>query len=60
MCKLFKWLIWLIKGKPYLTYPGFHCGLCGIYVKQKFTIPVYKSLGKWWDTWGICPRCNKK
>jgi len=53
----FTWLKWIIKGRPYITYPGYHCGLCGKWTYISFTIPKYKSDGEWLDTWGICKKC---
>jgi hypothetical protein len=50
---------WVRKKKPMVTYEGFHCGCCGRWVNMKFSIPTYKSISEWWDTWGICPRCEK-
>ena len=54
MRKLISWLTWKLKGCPVITYHGYHCGLCGKWVKEQFSIPTYKSSGKWWDTWGLC------
>ena len=45
---------WIKEGCPMIKYDGFHCGLCGKWVNKSFEIPKYKSLGKFWDTWGIC------
>jgi hypothetical protein len=53
----FRWLKWLKNDKPYLSYPGFHCGLCGAWEAEPFKIPEHQSLGKWWDTWGVCKKC---
>ena len=58
MRKLFRYLIWFIKGKPMIKYVGFHCGLCGKWVDKPFEIPDYQSLGEWEDTWGICNKCK--
>jgi len=54
----FKYLIWIIRGKPYFTYPGYHCGCCGKWVSHKYKVPEYISLGEWHDTWGICDECG--
>jgi len=59
MKKLYRYLIWIKKGKPMINYNGFHCGCCGKYVKEKFSVPTYKSCGKWWDTWCLCEECCK-
>ena len=50
-------LRWLLKGRPYLRYPGYHCGCCGKWVEKSFSVPVYKSQGEWGDTWGLCEAC---
>lgn len=57
MIYMFKWLKWIWKGKPVIKYPGYHCGCCGKWVDWEFFIPTYKSMGEWWDTWGICSQC---
>ena len=57
MRKFFRWLKWLKNGKPYLSYKGFNCNLCGAWVEEPFKVPEYKSVGEWWDTWGICKKC---
>ena len=56
---LFIWLKWIIKGKPTVQYPGFHCGCCGKYTKKAFSIPEYQSKDGWWNTWGLCSNCGK-
>jgi len=56
--KLIAWLKWLIEKRPYITYKGYNCGLCGKWVNKEFSIPEYKSCGRWWDTWGICINCK--
>lgn len=53
----FVWLKWIIKGKSYIIYSGYHCGLCGKWTQAPFAIPRYKSEGEWLDTWGICEKC---
>jgi hypothetical protein len=53
------WVSWITKGRPVITYTGFNCGLCGNWVKKEFSVPTYKSCGRWWDTWGICNKCVK-
>lgn len=55
--KFFRWLRWLLGGKPFFTYPGHCCGCCGTWTDEEYTVPTYKSGGEWWDTWGLCPRC---
>jgi len=55
--QFFRWLKWLKNGKPYLSYKGFNCGLCGAWTGEPFKVPEYKSEGKWWDTWGVCKKC---
>jgi hypothetical protein len=53
--RFFRWLKWLKDGKPRTDYPGFHCGLCGAWTEQEFSVPEYLSNGEWWDTWKVCP-----
>lgn len=55
--ELIEYIKWLRDGKPVITYPGFHCGVCGRWEGEEFSIPRYKSNGKWWDTWGLCKQC---
>jgi hypothetical protein len=57
--KIIRWLKWLWNGRPVIQYPGLHCGCCGEWVNRKFSIPTYKSTGEWWDTWGLCPECER-
>ena len=45
--KFFSYLKWLWKGKPVITYDGFNCGCCGEWIYEKYTIPTYKSAGRW-------------
>lgn len=52
--QFFRWLRWLWDGKPVVTYPGYHCGCCGAWTWEKFSILTYKSYGEWWDMWGLC------
>jgi hypothetical protein len=63
MLKLaWNYLKWIWNGNPTIKYPGYHCGCCGEYWDIPFEIATYKSAGKWWDTWGLCPKgkgCNK-
>lgn len=54
----FAWLKWVLKGKPMVHYNGFHCGVCGKWVNDPFEIPEYRSVGGWWDTWGLCEECR--
>lgn len=49
-----KWLKWILKGKPMITYPGYNCGCCGKWIEEEFSIPEYKSEGEYWDTIGLC------
>lgn len=53
----FAWLRWVIKGRPYITYEGYHCGLCRKWMVASFAIREYESEGEWMDTWGICKEC---
>lgn len=55
--RFFRWLKWRRQGKPYISYKGFHCSLCGAWKEKPFTVPEYISEGKWMDTWGICDKC---
>ncbi len=54
---MIKWLKWILKGKPIIKYEGYNCGCCGKWVNEKFSVPEYKSVGRWWDTWGLCDGC---
>lgn len=56
--RFFQWLWWLRSGKPVIAYPGYHCGLCGSWVGEKFEMPEYLSSGEWSDTWGVCSECG--
>lgn len=56
--KLNNYIGWLIEGKPYIDYEGYHCGCCGKWTARKFKIPKYQSHGKWGDTWGLCKQCE--
>lgn len=53
----FSWIKWLCNNKPMLSYDGFHCGCCGNWTKKDFQVPTYKSVGKDWDTIGLCNKC---
>lgn len=67
--KFIKKLKWILNGKPTITLPGFHCGLCGKYVAQPFKIIEYdlkenivvvtdEDYKKYWSyTWGMCDKC---
>jgi hypothetical protein len=55
---IFRYLSWILKGKPMIKYIGYNCGLCGVWVEEPFKIPDYKSSGRWADTWGVCRRCG--
>lgn len=58
MKNFFRYLMWLLKEKPAVNYQGFNCGCCGVWVSENYSIPAYKSYGKWWDTWGLCDVCK--
>ena len=58
MIRLFRWLMWLLRGKPMLKYEGYHCGCCGRWVKEQFEIPTYRSDGRFADTIGLCKYCE--
>ncbi len=49
-----RWLWWILCGKPMLSYSGFHCGICGKWFDEPFSIPDYQSSGEWVDSWGLC------
>lgn len=51
---------WLKDGKSVITYQGHHCGCCGAWTDEEYAVLTYKSAGKWWDTWGVCPKCGGK
>ena len=55
--QFFRWLRWLRNGKPIITYQGHHCGCCGAWTDEEFTVLAHKSCGEWGDTWGLCPQC---
>jgi hypothetical protein len=54
---MIKWLKWIWQGRPFISYEGYNCGICGKWIWESFTIPTYKSAGEWWDTWGLCSQC---
>lgn len=43
---------------PYIKYNGFHCGCCGTWIEEEFTVPKWDSAGWWWDTIGLCNGCK--
>lgn len=47
---------WLWYGCVMIHYDGYFCGACGRYWKIPFCVPTFDSLGRWWDTWGVCPK----
>jgi hypothetical protein len=60
----FKWLKWKLEGSQMLSFPGKHCGCCGAWLNEPYTIPAYKSAAAdgWWDSWGLCKKgegCRK-
>lgn len=57
MTMFFKWIVWMIRGKPVVKYAGFNCGCCGKWVNEEFMIPTYRSAGRWWDTIDLCKEC---
>jgi tRNA(Ile)-lysidine synthase TilS/MesJ len=59
MIKLFRWLYWLIKGKPDRVYAGYHCRSCDKWVKKKIRVPTYQSKGRKEDTKGLCSECDR-
>jgi hypothetical protein len=58
--KFLKFTKWLLNKKPFVTYEGFHCGICGKWIEKQITIPKYKSNGFWFDTWGLCKEHESK
>ncbi len=56
----FKWILWKLGGSKIFLYNGYHCGCCGKWVKEVFKIQKYKSQGDYWDTWDLCPDCEKE
>jgi hypothetical protein len=48
---------WEKRGKPTISYPGYHCGCCGVWVDEPFEVKDYESGGKWSDTIGLCDKC---
>lgn len=55
--KFLKYVIWLLKGKPTISYTGFSCGMCGKWVDMNYKIAKYLSAGAWMDTTGFCNEC---
>lgn len=53
--ELFRKIKWYLRGKPMISYPGYHCGCCGRWINKSFEIPEYDSVGPDGDTWGLCP-----
>ena len=53
----FRYIRWVLKGKPYVEYEGGHCGCCGKWVPEKIKLRDYESNGKWADTWTLCKQC---
>ena len=56
----FRWLKWHLKGKSMIQYRGYHCGICGKWVNEPFSVSEYQSAGEWWDTWGMCNECVRR
>ena len=54
MRNFIKWIAWLLKKKPLISYSGYNCGCCGKWYNKPFKVPKYISEGEWWDTIGIC------
>jgi hypothetical protein len=69
---MFKFLLWILRGKPVREYSGFNCGCCGKWWPIPFALPAYdlkkskEVKGKYdqveyWESWGLCPEnkgCN--
>jgi len=49
---------WQGEGAPMLEYSGYHCGICGKWIEDRFFVPSYRSDGEWQDTVGLCPKCR--
>ena len=49
----FRWLKWKWQGSPNITYSGYHCGCCGIWIDKQIKVPAFTA-DDWWDTWGLC------
>ena len=54
---MFGRLKWALQGRPKVKYQGYHCGCCGKWIKEEFSLPIYQSYGEWWDTWRLCLEC---
>jgi len=67
---MFLKLRWVLRGRPTISYPGYNCGLCGVWIAEPFIVNGYNlkqsvvygqgdSLGieTWGHTWGLCQRC---
>ena len=49
---------WRRDGALMVEYRGYHCGLCGDWVEDRFFVPEYRSVDEWQDTVGMCPKCR--
>jgi len=54
---MIQYLLWIVKGKPKVEYPGFNCGCCGKWVNEPFSLPSYQAWGYNFDCWGLCEEC---
>jgi hypothetical protein len=55
---IFNCIYWILRGKPMVQYRGYECVTCKNWIGEPINIPDYISLGKLYDTWGICAICR--
>lgn len=69
--RMFLNLKWILNGKPYVVFPGYHCGCCGKWINKELRFKNYNSkenikfkIGDiipteyWFSTWGLCDNCS--
>lgn len=47
------WIKWLLRGRPFIYCEGYHCGLCGSWNDEPYSIRDYLYSG-----WGVCNKCS--
>jgi hypothetical protein len=49
---------WILRGKPMLTYHGFHCGCCGKWWDLDYYVPDYdpEDDRDMFSHLGVCPK----
>lgn len=53
--RLIKIIKWMWNGCHFIYYEHYMCGACGRGWHVPFFVPMFDSLGEWWDTVGVCP-----